>query len=137
MKAFTLTPFGLALSAALGALASPANPGSHALNDLDVRNENNHQVQYDGVSLRAFGIRDEGPDLFKLGVRTRNQSMPLQLTKWATGYLSLRLQTGNLPWTLLLQEYANFYTKCTDAIENKDCYFDSYTRKCVCQDVVD
>jgi hypothetical protein len=51
MKAFTLTSFGLALSAALGALASPASPGSPTSNDLDIRNENNRQVQYPGVSL--------------------------------------------------------------------------------------
>jgi hypothetical protein len=27
------------------------SPGSPTSNDLDVRNENNHQVQYPGVSL--------------------------------------------------------------------------------------
>ncbi|KAL3408182.1 hypothetical protein V8F44DRAFT_504882, partial [Aspergillus fumigatus] len=27
------------------------------------------------------------------------------------------------------------FKMCTDAIEKEDCYFDSYTRKCVCQEV--
>jgi hypothetical protein len=50
MKAVTLTSLGLALSA-LGALASPASPVSPTSNDLDVRNENNRQVKYPGVSV--------------------------------------------------------------------------------------
>jgi hypothetical protein len=53
MKAFILRSFGLVLSAALGALASPASPGSPISNDLDVRNENNVQIKYTGVSLRG------------------------------------------------------------------------------------
>jgi hypothetical protein len=45
---------------------------------LDVRNENNRQIQYPGVSLLRFiEVPDEGPDLFNLDVLSRNQSMPL------------------------------------------------------------
>lgn len=51
MKAFTFMSFGLALSAALGALANPVSPRSPTSNDLDVRNEENRRIKYKGVSL--------------------------------------------------------------------------------------
>ncbi|KAJ5498154.1 hypothetical protein N7453_007205 [Penicillium expansum] len=72
MKAFTFMSFGLALSAALGALANPVSPRSPTSNDLDFRNEENRRIKYKG---------------------------------------------------------------CTDAIEDKQCYFDSSSRECICQNV--
>ncbi|KAE8364470.1 hypothetical protein BDV27DRAFT_128422 [Aspergillus caelatus] len=100
MKAFTLTSFGLALSAALGVLASPASSGSPTSNDLDVRNEDNRQVRYPG---------DCDPKTNQC--HYKSHSGPNAICRCD-------------------------FKICTDAVEDKGCYYDSYTRKCVCQDVV-
>ncbi|KAE8313560.1 hypothetical protein BDV41DRAFT_536239, partial [Aspergillus transmontanensis] len=110
MKAFTLTSFGLALSGALGALASPAIPetptsgtprsGTPTSNDLYVRNENNRQVKYTGTC----------------SPQTNNCRYETQ------SGLSAFCRCG--------------FKVCTTDIPSKDCYFDSYSRKCVCQEVI-
>ncbi|KAE8377188.1 hypothetical protein BDV26DRAFT_264055 [Aspergillus bertholletiae] len=93
MKAFTLTSFGLALSAALGALASPASPGSLASNDLDVRSKND---RYPGTC---------DPNTNQCHYKTHSGLKAICRCD---------------------------FKRCTDAIEKKECYFDSYSRKCVC-----
>ena len=62
MKLVIVTSIGLALSSALGTLASPADPESPTSYDLYARNENSAQVQYPGVSGQGL-LKCEGREL--------------------------------------------------------------------------